>query len=526
MIFIAKLFQIKKMKTLNYRVILIFILVTSTKIFSQADSRWFLLPDGLGLQNQLEYSYNVENKIEILENWLTLDYNKNIFSAGLRFEVFQPNDPDPSISRGKVKYADIAYKYIAVDIGDVEEGININVGNYYKLFGRGLVLKSYEDRNIRVDNNLLGVKVEANYMGFTLSALSGSAANAVNERQDILHAADLQYTGFDFIKLGTTFASNLPPTDGVARTSLASLRIQPSYWNFDGYAEYGIKSNKDIQSQIFNDDEWKIGEAFYGSLNFYYDAFSIVGEYKYYDNYAFTSSDGTIYYNTPPSLRKEYTYVLLNRHPSPLDQSNEEGYALEVNYNFSDETSFIANYGITQTLPTSSYYQRVNDISLPITTQLEEVFLQATHNWNKSFTTIAAFGYNQELSTNTKNITPILENKFYFDDINTIKLVLEHQQTENLSTDEKYYDDVINIEYLRSPNFSVAVVAELQTKEPEPGNVVRKFWSFIQFGYKIGNHTDLSLLLGTRQAGNICIGGICRYEPAFQGVEIKMLTRL
>ena len=526
MIFIAKLFQIKKMKTLNYRVILIFILVTSTKIFSQADSRWFLLPDGLGLQNQLEYSYNVENKIEILENWLTLDYNKNIFSAGLRFEVFQPNDPDPSISRGKVKYADIAYKYIAVDIGDVEEGININVGNYYKLFGRGLVLKSYEDRNIRVDNNLLGVKVEANYMGFTLSALSGSAVNAVNERQDILHAADLQYTGFDFIKLGTTFASNLPPTDGVARTSLASLRIQPSYWNFDGYAEYGIKSNKDIQSQIFNDDEWKIGEAFYGSLNFYYDAFSIVGEYKYYDNYAFTSSDGTIYYNTPPSLRKEYTYVLLNRHPSPLDQSNEEGYALEVNYNFSDETSFIANYGITQTLPTSSYYQRVNDISLPITTQLEEVFLQATHNWNKSFTTIAAFGYNQELSTNTKNITPILENKFYFDDINTIKLVLEHQQTENLSTDEKYYDDVINIEYLRSPNFSVAVVAELQTKEPEPGNVVRKFWSFIQFGYKIGNHTDLSLLLGTRQAGNICIGGICRYEPAFQGVEIKMLTRL
>ena len=518
MIFIAKLFQIKKMKTLNYRVILIIILVTSAKIFSQADSHWFLLPDGLGLQNQLEYSYNVENKIEILENWLTLDYNKNIFSAGLRFEVFQPNDPDPSISRGKVKYADIAYKYIAVDIGDVEEGININVGNYYKLFGRGLVLKSYEDRNIRVDNNLLGVKVEANYMGFTLSALSGSAANAVNERQDILHAADLQYTGFDLIKLGTTFASNLPSTDGVARTSLASLRIQPSYWNFDGYAEYGIKSNKDIQSQIFNDDEWKIGEAFYGSLNFYYDAFSIVGEYKYYDNYAFTSSDGTIYYNTPPSLRKEYTYVLLNRHPSPLDQSNEEGYALEVNYNFSDETSFIANYGITQTLPTSSYYQRVNDISLPITTQLEEVFLQATHNWNKSFTTIAAFGYNQELSTNTKNITPILENKFYFDDINTIKLVLEHQQTENLSTDEKYYDDVINIEYLRSPNFSVAVVAELQTKEPEPGNVVRKFWSFIQFGYKIGNHTDLSLLLGTRQAGNICIGGICRYESAFQGV--------
>ena len=96
------------------------------RIFSQSNNNWFLLPDGLGLSNQLEYSYNVENKIEIFENWFTLDYNKNIFSAGLRFEVFQPNDPDPSISRGKVKYADIAYKYFTVDIGDVEEGLNIN----------------------------------------------------------------------------------------------------------------------------------------------------------------------------------------------------------------------------------------------------------------------------------------------------------------------------------------------------------------------------------------------------------------
>lgn len=514
------------MKTAITRITILLIIVLSTKVFSQTDNRWFLLPDGLGFSNQLEYSYDTDTNNEIFENWLNLDYNKNIFSAGIRFEVFQPNDPDPSISRGKVKFADIAYKYIGVDIGDVEEGLNITVGNFYKLFGRGLILKSYEDRNIRIDNNLIGVKVEANYEGLTLTALSGSAANSNNLREDILHAVDLQYGKFDLVKMGTTFASNLPSIEGVARTTLASFRIQPSYWNFDGYAEYGVKSNKDVQSHVFHDDEWKIGEAFYGSLNFYYDVFSIVGEYKYYDNYAFASNDGTIFYNTAPSLRKEYTYQLLNRHPSPLDQSNEEGYAVEMNFNISDETSLIANYGITNTLPTSSYYQRVNNLSLPIATQLEEMYLQASHNWSESLTSILAFGYNEELSTNTKNFTPILENKFYFDDINTIKLVLEHQQTENLTTDEKYYDDIINIEYLRSPNFSVAVVAELQTKEPQEGNVVRKFWSFIQFGYKLGNHSDLSLLVGTRQAGNICIGGICRYEPAFQGVELKILTRL
>ena len=70
------------------------------------------------------------------------------------------------------------------------------------------------------------------------------------------------------------------------------------------------------------------------------------------------------------------------------------------------------------------------------------------------------------------------------------------------------------------------MVGEVQTKEPEVDRTVRKFWGFVQVGYKIGNHTDLSLLIGTRQAGNICIGGVCRYEPAFQGVELKIITRL
>ncbi|MDP2365090.1 MAG: hypothetical protein Q8M94_15140, partial [Ignavibacteria bacterium] len=119
------------MKTPICRITILLILILSSRILSQTERHWFLLPDGLGLSNQLEYSYNIDNKIEILENWLTLDYHKNIFSAGLRFEIFQPNDPDPSVSRGKVRYADIAYKYFTVDIGDVEEGMVITVGNFF-----------------------------------------------------------------------------------------------------------------------------------------------------------------------------------------------------------------------------------------------------------------------------------------------------------------------------------------------------------------------------------------------------------
>jgi hypothetical protein len=519
-------FGLNQMKKNFYSISLVIFFIISSPLLAQTESSGLTWPQGLGFANRLEYSYNVEDEKEILENWLNLDYTLGMFSTGLRFEVFQPNDPDPSISRGKEKYAGVDFLYFKADIGERNEGLEIVGGNYYTLFGRGMVLKSYEDRAIRIDNNLLGLKVAGKYSGFVLTGLTGTAANASNERNDILHAADLEYRGWKPLKAGLSVASNLPPSDDVARTTMASLRLLPSFWDIDIYGEYTAKFNEDIKQNIFNGSESIVGQGFYGNLNFYLGSLSLLGEYKYYDNIAFTSQDGTIYYNTPPSVRLEYTYVLPNRHPSPLNQANEQGFQIAAGYDLSDETYLTGAYTQTKTLPSSSYYQRVNQINIPVSTQLEEVYVTGQQDWSESLTTILAFAYNEELATNTKNITPILENRFYFGDVNTIKVVLEHQHVTDRATTEEYYSDVLNIEYLRSPNFSIAVVAEVQTKEPETDRIVRKFWSFIQAGYKIGGHTDISLLVGTRQAGNICIGGVCRYEPAFQGVELKLLTRL
>jgi len=513
--------------SLLYTIILLLLFLTLVApLQAQSESDWLTWPQGLGFANHLEYSYNVETEREILENWLNLDYTLGMFSSGLRLDIFQPNDPDPSISRGKDKYAEIDFVYFKADIGEKYEGIAITGGNFYTLFGRGMVLKSYEDRAIRIDNNLLGLKVIGKYSGFVLTGLSGMAANSSNERKDILHAADLEYRGWRPLKVGATIASNLPPSEETARTTLASIRALPSFWNVDIYTEYTVKFNEDIKQNIFSGSESIVGQGFYGNLNFYLGSLSLLGEYKYYDNIAFTSQDGTIFYNTPPSVRIEYTYILPNRHPSPLNQANEQGFQIAAGYNLSDDTYLNAAFTQTKTLPSSSYYQRVNQIDIPVTTQLQELYLSGQQDWSNDLTTIAAFAYNEELATNTKNITPILENRFYFNEVNTIKLVLEHQHVTDKTTTEEYYSDVVSIEYLRSPSFSIAIVTELQTKEPDPGNIVRKFWGFVQAGYKIGGHTDISLLIGTRQAGNICIGGVCRYEPAFQGVELKLLTRL
>ena len=510
----------------TFSLLIIIIIVFSSSILAQTGMRLNIMPEGLGFSNQLEYSYDVDLKREILENWLNLDYSKGIFSTGLRYSIFQPNDPDPSISRGKDKYAAIDFIYFDVAIGNRMEGLDILVGNYYALVGRGMLLKSFEDRSIRIDNNLLGLKVIGKYEGFILTALSGMPENSQADRKDILHLADIEYRNLKWLKLGGTYASNLPPVDEIARTDMASVRALPSFWNIDIYTEYGVKMNADVQKNAFDDSESIIGQGFYGNLNLYLGSLSLLGEFKHYDNFAFTTQDGTVFYNLPPSVRLEYTYMLPNRHPSPLDPNNEQGYQVAAAYSLDDETYFNTAYTITKTLPGDSYFQRINDTDNPVQTQLKEFYFQGQRDWSSSFTTIAAFAFNEELTSNTKNITPILELRYYFKDINTIKLIFEHQHSTNKTTDEQHYTDVLLLEYLRSPRFNVALVAELETTEPEAGNIVRKFWGFVQVGYKLGYHTDISLLIGTRQAGNICIGGVCRFEPEFRGIELKMLTRL
>ena len=140
--------------------------------------------------------------------------------------------------------------------------------------------------------------------------------------------------------------------------------------------------------------------------------------------------------------------------------------------------------------------------------------------------TIFAFGYSKELSANTENYTPIFEGRYFIDDDNTIRAVWEHQQVSVLSTEEKYYDDVLTLEWLRSPNLVVSFVGEMQTREPTEGNIHREFWAFGMITYNIFNGSELSLLIGSRHAGNICIGGVCRYEPEFKGIELKMTNRI
>ena len=84
--------------------------------------------------------------------FLNLTYTKGNFIAGIRYENYQNQRvglPAGYNSEG------ITYRYARF----IKDGFDVTAGNYYEQFGSGLVLRTYEERGLGIDNNLDGLRL-------------------------------------------------------------------------------------------------------------------------------------------------------------------------------------------------------------------------------------------------------------------------------------------------------------------------------------------------------------------------------
>jgi hypothetical protein len=94
-------------------------------------------------------------------------YTNGDFTAGFRYEAYL----NPILGFDKqYKGAGIPYRFASYK----KDFLEITVGNYYEQFGSGLVFRSYEERNLGLDNAMDGVKIVAKpYSGIVLKGIVG-----------------------------------------------------------------------------------------------------------------------------------------------------------------------------------------------------------------------------------------------------------------------------------------------------------------------------------------------------------------
>ncbi|MEL7148476.1 MAG: DUF6029 family protein, partial [Bacteroidota bacterium] len=205
-------------------------------------------------------------------NYFKLDYVYGEFSVGVRYEAYLPpmlGYPELLEGEGIVnRYA--SYK---------NDFLKLTVGNFYEQFGSGLILRSYEERLLGIDNSIDGVNVKLMPTnGVDITFLAGQqrlgfekGAGTVRGIDGVFRLNDILKSNKDFgVTLGGSLVSKFQqytgPVDEIkedVNSYSGRIAFDNSLFNFS--AEY---VEKDIDPQNTNSyDVRSKGRALLGTFS-------------------------------------------------------------------------------------------------------------------------------------------------------------------------------------------------------------------------------------------------------------------
>jgi hypothetical protein len=458
----------------------------------------------ISASNQLEYSTNNKTHKDIFHNWTDLNLGFGIYTSNLRYEAHQPDD-------WGVNWQKLSFRNIHLS----SEPFDITAGNYYVIIGRGLILRSYENRDLRYDNNLDGVEGSVDYEGFHLTLLSGTAQGRYERLSDPLQAIDGKISATDWLVLGGSYLRTHITDLGLVR--LFGGNISLSLPHVDCYGE-AVKKDNPSGEYIQKD-----GEGYYFSTNIYTTGIGLTFEFKDYLRFDFSNQDVT--FNNPPALTREHVYTLLNRHANILDLSDEGGIQAEITTSPVEQLSVLVNYSNT-----SDRKERRGHF-LPVFPDrlvFTEVYGETEYDIKDKATVKAGFSRmeNRDELGAPVWLAPVFDLTYYLSERNSLNFILEHLWTDKFEGKLTYYDQILSLSFSHSPLASLTFAYERTTEWRVSENWLgKKNWFMATLDMALGDNHNLSLGVGSRRQGKVCSGGICVDKPALDGFEIKLLSR-
>ncbi|NIW80681.1 MAG: hypothetical protein GWN16_15005, partial [Calditrichae bacterium] len=294
-----------------------------------------------------EYSHNESQDVkekagdrrDFFENWTEAYLTYKNFRLGLRFESHSP--PQVFALNQEVRNR-LEHRFLEYSTGN----INARIGTFYNLYGRGLVTRFYENRILRYDTRIDGAKFDYFHSKFDLKLMVGEPINRLNERQALIQAGELRLKPFRKFHLGGTVLTTRP--DGMDdRLNWGSIFSEINFKYGNLYGEY---AREDYPSGV------NTGDAIYLSGNFYLGAFSLLSEYKDYND--FDQVEG-VTFNNPPLVGQEHLYTLLNRHQLVQNANDEQGFLVQGSYPLIEDGILTVNYSRTTNSNDVELYEEI-----------------------------------------------------------------------------------------------------------------------------------------------------------------------
>ncbi|MFA7274944.1 MAG: DUF6029 family protein [Crocinitomicaceae bacterium] len=543
--------------------LLVLVLVVSPILWSQDNSK---APSITGnMETTFQYlnedtliGANRPASVGLLNSYMNVFYSQAGFKAGMRLESYLPRIQGyPNNFDG----TGIGMRYV----GYANDKVDVTLGHFYEQFGSGLSLRSYENSALGYDTALDGARIilrpakgwmfKGVYGHNRYQFLEGRVVNSagiVRGFDGELHfnEAFKKMKSFPLdISVGGSMVSKYQPDNNdqyILPENVASYggRMKLRYKRFTLDGEY---IHKDNDPSVDNGYIYNSGHAAVFNFGYSQKGLGILISGKSVDNMSFRS-DRTqqlqnVLINYLPSLNKTHTYNLVaGLYPYATQPVGEIAYQAEVLYSIKKGsklggkygTSINANYSVALRPmqhtngfdPADSsrvmYKGKLFDSSDSLYWQ--DINFSISRKFTPKFNMILSY-YNISLNNDVAKITTdahgiinshisVLEVGYKFNKKHSLRVEAQSLLTKK---DKGDWATVV-VEYTIAPGLFFSVMDQYNYGNPKSDLQIH--YLIGTFGY-VHEATRLTLSYGRQRAGLFCVGGVCRFVPASNGLTLN-----
>ncbi len=503
----------------------------------QANGNFFVRDTAIGAANTPQY----DNLFSGSEGWLNLNYSNWGFNMGLRFDFYQnSNLPDP---QDAYSGQGIGFWYISRKI----HKLGITAGHFYDQIGTGIIFRAYEARPLAIDNAVLGLRLTYDLTeDWKLKVFTGKQKNpfgangfiigtyrpvvnsisidgfiSASEKVQIAPGAGIVNRVMDEESMSQVVAeintynpldSFIPKYNTYAFTAYNRLSVGDFSW----YLEGAYKTREAIvgpSARLIN----KPGTVFYSSLTYSRKGFGITLQGKRTENFTLRTSPNEILtrgvINYLPALTRQNSKRLAARYNAAVQELGELAFQAEVQFKPAKKITGLVNFANVTELDGDLLYREVfaetkfkrmgeaKKVDLSLGLQFQQ-YNQATFEGKPNAPLV-------------ESIVPLAEVVYRIDRKKSIRAEVQYQYTQQDFGQWLYG----LVEFSIAPNWSFSV-SDMLNIVPKKSDVKENYYA-LNVAY---SHKSNKFTLGyiKQVEGIICTGGVCRFEPAFNGVRLTV----
>jgi len=517
----------------------------------ESNSQWLLDDEGINfVAPEDQFRAN---------NYLLLNYSLGKFTAGVQYESYLP-----SALLGYAPVYDGENGIGTYYLNFKTETIDITGGYFYEQFGSGLILRSWEDRQLGLNNALKGVRVNFKPTEYLdLTGLFGQQRNGfevsdgsiqgINADVDISNALKIEKVG---ITVGASYVGRYQDrgtNDTIPSTVNAyGGRLDIDAGKFYGGIEVITKDPDAIANEgALVSNKLYDGTAMLVNAGYAQKGLGINGTFRRLENFSFYSdrlAEGNTFnqqvVNYVPGLTKQQDYLLTNIYvynaqprlviESFGQQSGEVGTQFDVFYSLKKGSTLGGKYG-TKIAFNFSYWNGL-DAEYNVENRwyeakfigngprlFKDISIEIKKRLTKEFSTVLTFqdvvidkgvslGGPVGTQGDIQAKIAVIEGTYKFGGGKSMRFVLQHLWSEQ---DRKNWVASV-LEYNFNSRFAV-YIADAYNYGGE-GDI----HYYNAGGSYSKGRARIAINYGRQRGGLICVGGVCRFVPENTGVSANL----